>query len=43
MNRGGGEIFAIGTGKKTPVNQIYRAPADASGLELPITPSAPNR
>jgi UDP-glucose 4-epimerase len=42
LRGGAGEIYAIGTGTKTSVNQIYRALADASGIELPIT-RAPRR
>ena len=42
LGAGDGEIYAIGTGAKTSVNQLYRALADASGVELPIT-RAPRR
>jgi UDP-glucose 4-epimerase len=42
LRGGAGEIYAIGTGTKTSVNQLYRVLADASGIELPIT-RAPRR
>ena len=36
LERGGGECYAIGTGKKTSVNQIYKALAEISGFEAPV-------
>jgi UDP-glucose 4-epimerase len=37
LTQGSGEIFAIGTGKKTSVNEIYRAMVNVTGFEAPIT------
>ena len=42
LSKGSGEIFAIGTGKKTSVNEIYRALVEATGFEAPVT-NAPRR
>jgi UDP-glucose 4-epimerase len=42
LTRGSGEIYVIGAGKKTTVNQIYKALAAATGFEAPIT-QAPRR
>lgn len=42
LTRGSGEAYVIGTGKKTTVNQLYRALKDATGFEAPIT-KAPRR
>lgn len=42
LERGSGECFVIGTGIKTSVNAIYRALAEISGFEAPIT-RAPRR
>jgi UDP-glucose 4-epimerase len=42
LTKGTNEIFVIGTGKKTSVNQVYRALVDVSGREVPIT-HAPRR
>jgi UDP-glucose 4-epimerase len=36
LERGGGSCYAIGTNKKTSVNQIYRALAEVTGFEAPI-------
>ena len=36
LERGGGECFAIGTGKKTSVNQIYEALVEITGFEAPV-------
>ena len=38
LERGGGGRYAIGTGKRTSVNEIYRALVEISGFEPPITP-----
>ena len=37
LERGSGECFVIGTGKRTSVNDIYRSLVDISGFEAPIT------
>jgi UDP-glucose 4-epimerase len=42
LTRGSGEIYVIGAGKKTTVNQVYKALAAATGFEAPIT-HAPRR
>jgi UDP-glucose 4-epimerase len=42
LTRGSGEIYVIGTGKKTTVNDVYRALVKATGFEAPIT-RAPRR
>src|ERR1700730_2210713 len=42
LTAGSGEIYAIGTGKKTSVNQIYRALVEVTGFEAPLT-RAPRR
>ncbi len=42
LAKGSNEIFVIGTGKKTSVNEIYRALVDVSGFEAPLT-RAPRR
>jgi len=42
LTRGTNDIFVIGTGKKTSVNQIYRSLVEVSGREAPIT-RAPRR
>jgi UDP-glucose 4-epimerase len=42
LTKGSGEIFVIGTGKKTSVNQIYRSLVDITGFEAPVT-RAPRR
>jgi UDP-glucose 4-epimerase len=42
LTRGSGEIYVIGAGKKTTVNQVYKALAAATGFEAPIT-QAPRR
>jgi UDP-glucose 4-epimerase len=42
LERGSGEIYAIGTGVKTSVNQIYRALAEITGITPQIV-SAPRR
>jgi UDP-glucose 4-epimerase len=36
LERGGGSCYAIGTNKKTSVNEIYRALVDVTGFEAPI-------
>jgi UDP-glucose 4-epimerase len=36
LDRGGGACYAIGTNKKTSVNEIYRALVDVTGFEAPI-------
>jgi len=42
LEKGGGACFAIGTGKRTSVNGIYRALVEISGFEAPVT-HAPKR
>jgi UDP-glucose 4-epimerase len=42
LEQGSGETYVIGTGKKTSVNQIYRALAELTGFDAPIT-HAPRR
>lgn len=42
LTKGPGEIFVIGTGKKTSVNEIYRALVAVTGFEAPVT-HAPQR
>jgi UDP-glucose 4-epimerase len=42
LTKGANEIFVIGAGKKTSVNDVYRALVDVSGRDVPIT-RAPRR
>ena len=42
LTKGSGETYVIGTGKKTTVNQVYKALAEVTGFEAPIT-RAPRR
>ena len=42
LERGSGEIYAIGTGRKTSVNAIYEALCAVSGFSAPVT-HAPRR
>jgi UDP-glucose 4-epimerase len=42
LTKGSGEIYVIGTGKKTSVNEIYRAMVEVTGFEAPVT-HAPRR
>jgi UDP-glucose 4-epimerase len=42
LENGSGEIFVIGTGKRTSVNEIYRAMVEVTGFEAPVT-HAPRR
>jgi len=42
LSRGSGEVYVIGAGQKTTVNQVYAALASATGFEAPIT-HAPRR
>jgi UDP-glucose 4-epimerase len=42
LTQGSGEIYVIGTGKKTSVNEIYRAMVEVTGFEAPVT-HAPRR
>lgn len=42
LEKGSGSSFVIGTGKRTSVNEIYRALRDVTGFEAPIT-RAPKR
>jgi len=37
LDNGSGEIFVIGTGKKTSVNDIYRTMVEVTGFEAPVT------
>jgi UDP-glucose 4-epimerase len=36
LTKGGGSAYAIGTGKKTSVNEIYRALVEVTGFEAPV-------
>jgi UDP-glucose 4-epimerase len=36
LERGSGESYVIGTGKKTSVNEVYRALVEISGFEAPV-------
>jgi UDP-glucose 4-epimerase len=36
LDRGGGSCYAIGTGQRTSVNELYRALVAATGFEAPI-------
>jgi UDP-glucose 4-epimerase len=42
VDKGSDEIFVIGTGKKTSVNELYRAMVEVTGFEAPVT-RAPRR
>ena len=42
LTKGSGEVYVIGAGRTTSVNQIYRALAQSTGFEAPIT-HAPRR
>jgi UDP-glucose 4-epimerase len=42
LTKGSDEIFVIGTGKQTSVNEIYRAMVEVTGFEAPVT-HAPRR
>ena len=42
LTRGSGEVYVIGTGKKTTVNQVYKSLVAVSGVEPTIT-RAPRR
>ena len=42
LEKGSGASYVIGTGKRTSVNQIYRALVEVTGFEAPIT-NAPKR
>ena len=42
LSKGSDEIFVIGTGKKTSVNEIYRAMVEVTGFEAQVT-HAPRR
>jgi UDP-glucose 4-epimerase len=42
LTKGSGEIYVIGTGQKTSVNQIYRSLVNLTGFEAPVT-KAPRR
>ena len=42
LTQGSGEIYVIGTGKRTSVNEIYRAMVEVTGFEAPVT-HAPRR
>jgi len=42
LTRGSGEVYVIGAGRTTSVNQLYRAFSTATGFEAPIT-RAPRR
>lgn len=42
LDKGSGEIYVIGTGVKTSVNEVYRALVEATAFEAPIT-RAPRR
>lgn len=36
LTRGGGSCYCIGTGKKTSVNEVYRALVDVTGFDAPV-------
>jgi UDP-glucose 4-epimerase len=40
LDRGSGEIYVIGAGIKTSVNQVYQALVEATGIKPPITRAA---
>ena len=42
LNQGSGEVYVIGTGRQTSVNEIYRAMVEVTGFEAPVT-HAPRR
>ncbi|HEY4441996.1 MAG TPA: NAD-dependent epimerase/dehydratase family protein, partial [Candidatus Elarobacter sp.] len=42
LTKGDGQIYVIGTGRKTSVNEIYRAMVQVTGFEAPIN-RAPRR
>ena len=42
LTQGSGEIYVVGTGKRTSVNEIYRAMVEVTGFEAPVT-HAPRR
>jgi UDP-glucose 4-epimerase len=42
LTKGSGEIYVIGAGKRTSVNEVYRAIVDVTGFEAPVT-HAPRR
>jgi UDP-glucose 4-epimerase len=42
LDKGSGEIYVIGAGKKTSVNEVYRAIVEVTGFEAPVT-HAPRR
>lgn len=42
LDRGSGEIYVIGTGKKTSVNEVYRSLVGVTGVE-PVITRAPRR
>jgi UDP-glucose 4-epimerase len=37
LTQGSAGTYVIGTGKKTSVNEIYRAMVEATGFEAPVT------
>jgi UDP-glucose 4-epimerase len=37
LDRGSGEIYVIGAGKQTSVNQVYAALVAATGIKAPVT------
>jgi UDP-glucose 4-epimerase len=42
LSKGSGEMYVIGTGRKTSVNEIYRAMVEVTGFEAPVE-HAPRR
>ena len=42
LSKGSGEMYVIGTGRKTSVNEIYRAIVEVTGFEAPVE-HAPRR
>ena len=42
LTRGSGEVYVIGAGKRTTVNQVYRSLVAVSGIE-PVVTHAPRR
>jgi UDP-glucose 4-epimerase len=37
LDKGSGEIYVIGTGRKTSVNEIHRALVEVTGFDAPVT------
>ncbi|HEY0403807.1 MAG TPA: NAD-dependent epimerase/dehydratase family protein [Blastococcus sp.] len=41
LTKGSGEIYVVGTGKRTSVNDIYRTMVEVTGFEAPVTHAPP--